>query len=404
MSKTQIPTVGKAPAILNKEEQARVDEAAAKLALAQKQISSKDLVERLRFFKNANINVMLLGPPGVGKSAMIKTASERDNDRWFYDVRLSLHDPTDIIGMPFTTDIVLPEGVQLPPGASKKAVDFSRPHFLPPLGWMQPGDTGTIFFDELNTAPIAVQNAALQPFCPAPNEPRRVGSHIIGENIWLVAAGNREQDGGHVNPMGMPLRDRFAIITIDRPDYHQWLKWAQDNGVHKDVMSFLGYKSSMLFVPAKDEYDVPATPRSWSQKASPLAAAGCRDAGLYQSVIGKAASVEFVAFLTELQQMPDPRKVLEGKVKWDWNQRQKLAINYALLIEFIEIVKEDPKKWIDRAMTQAAMTAPEHASIFVIGLLQMGNKDKSLFPIITQSDPVIEWTEKHKEFWIRIQN
>ncbi|MCJ7766704.1 MAG: MoxR family ATPase, partial [Thiovulaceae bacterium] len=103
---------------------------------------SKEITSSVTSMIKAQIPTFLWGPPGIGKSSIIKQIAKA-NAYAFIDLRLSLMDPTDLKGIPFY-DKELHQALWAPPS------------FLPREG------QGILFLDELNSAPPAVQASAYQ--------------------------------------------------------------------------------------------------------------------------------------------------------------------------------------------------------------------------------------------------
>ncbi len=109
--------------------------------------------------------VFLWGPPGIGKSDIVKQIGE-DAGREVIDVRLALWEPTDIKGIPYYN-------------ADQGKMVWAPPAELP----TDPESTAIIFLDELNSAPPAVQAAAYQLILN-----RRVGTYELPKGVDVVAA------------------------------------------------------------------------------------------------------------------------------------------------------------------------------------------------------------------------
>ena len=88
--------------------------------------------------------VFMWGPPGIGKSDIVKQIGE-EQGREVIDVRLSLWEPTDIKGIPYFN----PE---------EHTMTWAPPAELP----TDPESTAILFLDELNSAAPATQAAAFQ--------------------------------------------------------------------------------------------------------------------------------------------------------------------------------------------------------------------------------------------------
>ena len=105
------------------------------------------------------------GPPGVGKSSVVRKVALRQKLD-LLDIRASLLDPTDLRGIPTVSD---------------DKARWCPPSFLP----HDPDSAGILFFDELNAAPPLVQASLYQLTLD-----RRVGEAIdIYVNSRLVARG-----------------------------------------------------------------------------------------------------------------------------------------------------------------------------------------------------------------------
>ena len=145
-------------------------------------------------FKNKR-PVFLWGPPGVGKSDIIKQLGNEINAH-VIDVRLSLWDPTDIKGIPYFD-------------ANTNNMRWAPPSELPSEEFAAQFKHVVLFLDEMNSAPPAVQAAAYQLILN-----RRVGQYSLPDNVIIVAAGNRETDRGVTFRMPAPLSNRFIHLEM----------------------------------------------------------------------------------------------------------------------------------------------------------------------------------------------
>ncbi|MGD8910933.1 MAG: MoxR family ATPase, partial [Chromatiales bacterium] len=88
--------------------------------------------------------VMLWGPPGVGKSDMVREVA-RHHQAPVIDIRLSQMEPSDLRGIPFR---------------SNGNVEWAIPSILPHSE--RHGPEGILFLDEITSAPPTVSAAAYQ--------------------------------------------------------------------------------------------------------------------------------------------------------------------------------------------------------------------------------------------------
>lgn len=236
------------------------------------------------------IPAFLWGPPGIGKSSIVKTIAAQA-DIGFIDLRLSLLDPTDLKGIPFY-EPKLHRALWAPPA------------FLPHEG------SGILFLDELNSAPPAVQASAYQLILD-----RCVGEYELPKGWAIVAAGNRENDRGVVYKMPAPLANRFVHLEME-VDVEVWRAWAYEAKIDARIIAYIAYKKEDLFSfdPTLTQKSF-ATPRSWEFVDSLLKSA--LDASLRLDAIGGAIgqeiAVNFLSFCKVMDRLPDIEAILRGE-------------------------------------------------------------------------------------------
>jgi hypothetical protein len=238
--------------------------------------------------------VFMWGPPGIGKSDIVKQIGI-EQKREVIDVRLSLWEPTDIKGIPYYN-------------SSLNTMSWAPPSELP----TNPDSTAILFLDELNSAAPATQAAAYQLILN-----RRVGTYVLPEGVAIVAAGNRESDKGVTYRMPAPLANRFVHIEL-RTDFEDWFNWATENMIHEQVVGYLSFaKQDLNDFDPKSAGRSFATPRSWSFVSDLLGDDDLDDGTLTDLVagaIGEGLAVKFMAHRKVAKQMPNPEHILSGKV------------------------------------------------------------------------------------------
>src|SRR5262245_58855024 len=288
----------------------------------------------------------LWGPPGVGKSSLVRqAAAQADLD--LLDVRAVLLDPVDLRGLPrIQGDSAL----------------WCPPAFLPR------GGAGVLFLDELAQAPPLVQAACLQLTLD-----RRVGEYQLPEGWSVVAASNRQEDRAGAHRLISPLLNRFVHLDLE-VSHDDWQDWAVGAGVAPEVRSFLRYRPALLFQfdPAAGARAFP-TPRSWEFVSGVLphtpaellhpVVAGC---------VGEGPAAEFVAFARICRELPDPDQVLAGPATT--SVPREPAVLYALcgalvercrkanpkvLASFVQYVGRMPDEFGVLAMRDALAVAPK---------------------------------------------
>ena len=210
------------------------------------------------------------GPPGVGKSAVVRAVAQ-SLGMPLIDLRASLLDPTDLRGIP-----AIENG---------RAV-WCPPSFLP--GPDQP--PGLLFLDEINAAPPLVQASLYQLVLD-----RRVGEYELPEGWRIVAAGNRAGDRAVVFRLSSALANRFVHLDFD-VDFQDWRTWAVGRGIVPEVIAFLSLRPALLRAEGDDSV-AQATPRTWEMASDAIRAFGSARAAqdVLPGIVGEGPATEFMA-------------------------------------------------------------------------------------------------------------
>ena len=232
---------------------------------------------------DADLPLWLWGPPGVGKSQIVKqVAAEKGVE--FLDVRLTTMDPVDLRGLPHVV---------------KGKSMWARPSFLPEKG------RGVMLLDEIAQSRPEMQAAAMELVLD-----RRVGDHVVGPDWRIIAASNRAEDRAGAGRVITPLLNRFTHVDVE-PSLSDWVEWAEGADVDFRIQSFLKFRPDRLlaFDPSSTERAYP-TPRSWEMCSRALKAArGSLHREAVKSAVGEAAGTELMAFLSLYASLPDIDRV-----------------------------------------------------------------------------------------------
>jgi hypothetical protein len=286
-----------------------------------------------RAFK-AQRPIFLWGPPGIGKSDIIKQIGT-ELGAHVIDIRLSLWEPTDIKGIPYFD-------------ANSGRMNWAPPIELPDAEMAAKHSQIILFMDEMNSAAPAVQAAAYQLVLN-----RKVGTYTLPDNVFIVAAGNREADKGVTYRMPAPLANRFVHLEM-AVDWDDWFSWAADNRIHKDVVGFLTFSKKDLYdFDPKSGSKAFATPRSWSF-VSELLFDDEEDEGtltdLAAGAIGEGLAIKFMAHRKVASKLPNPTDILSGKVKkMDTKEISAMySLTVSLCYELKDASDKKAKDWNDQ--------------------------------------------------------
>ena len=223
--------------------------------------------------------VFITGEAGAGKSQVVKQVTTKRGLN-LIDVRAVLLDPVDLRGLPHVN--------------GDGRAHWAIPEFLPRDG------EGVLFFDELNRAPMLVQNACLQLALD-----RKVGEYELPPGWTVVAAGNPDTHRG-VTRMSEALANRFVHLDFD-VDLDDWCKHAASVGIAPEVIAFLRFRPNLLhsYDRASTEKAYPS-PRSWEFTSKILNASPAAhiEHALYSGTVGSGPAAEFTGFLSIYRNLP----------------------------------------------------------------------------------------------------
>lgn len=218
---------------------------------------------------------MLHGKPGVGKTQVVETLARRKNARLF-DLRLTTIEPQDLRGLPYYDH-------------DSKTTEWYRPEDLP----KQDDGPAILFLDELTSA-----SPQIQPTVYGLLQERRVGTHTLPDNVFLVGAGNQVEDGAVAYEMGSGLADRLVHLSVTS-QADDWLhNFAVPNGLHPAVQSFIRTRPDLLETSElclAQGHMIACTPRSWERVSNILTSVEDRRLRniMVAGTIGEAAAAEF---------------------------------------------------------------------------------------------------------------
>jgi hypothetical protein len=290
--------------------------------ISVRQVGPKGAMKAIRKAIQTRRPTFLWGPPGIGKSDVVKQIGEQAG-REVIDVRLALWEPTDIKGIPYYN-------------ADQGKMVWAPPSELP----TDPESTAIIFLDELNSAPPAVQAAAYQLILN-----RAVGTYKLPKGVDLVAAGNREGDRGVTYRMPAPLANRFVHLEM-KVDFDDFQDWATLNKVHPEVLGYVGFAKQDLYdFDPKSPSKSFATPRSWVFVSELLQDDDCDNdtlSTLIAGAVGDGLATKFMAHRKIAGKLPKAEDILNGKVK-DL-QIKEVSAMYSLTVSLCYELKDQAEK------------------------------------------------------------
>lgn len=153
------------------------------------------LDDKCDFWIKNNLNVLFIGKHGVGKTARIKNAFERNKLKWKYFSASTMDPWTDFVGIPKETTTII----------DSKPVTHLQ--FIKPLE-IATGEVEALFFDEFNRSPKKVRNAVLELI-----QFRSINGEKFPKlrMIWAAINPYDDENSYDVEKLDMANLDRFEI-------------------------------------------------------------------------------------------------------------------------------------------------------------------------------------------------
>lgn len=199
----------------------------------ENQINIRELNDYVAFCARHKKSLLIYGGPGLGKSEKIQQLA----DMMFgvrkpgqlpnvVDFRLADKEPSDVVGHQIPTEV-----------DGKLRTVYALPDFWPD----DPDWEGFVFLDELLNAEPYLQNVAFQIMLD-----RRIGNYHFPKGAILVAAGNRDGDGGATHALIPALANRMMLVEL----YYDAKVFIEDyaipNGIHSTIILMLKKESHLI--------------------------------------------------------------------------------------------------------------------------------------------------------------
>ena len=282
---------------------------------------------------DSKIPSLLWGPPGIGKSSILKQVSQ-DKGMEFIDLRLSMMDANSIELLPSS---------------------------LPKEG------KGILLFDQLNSAPSSVQGLVYQLIFD-----RQVGEYKLPDGWATVVSENLGMDSGVVDKMPAHLANRFVHLDME-VDINDWKVWAYSAGIDERVIAYIGYKNEDLFTfnPSFQGKSF-ATPRSWESVSGILRSGMDEDLLLdvISGAIGKGRAISFLSFSKVVEELPDIEAILEKAEAEYPTQPDILYMLASVLVSYL--LRYNNEQHLENVLKYTLELQPEFAVMIVQDLQRSG--------------------------------
>jgi hypothetical protein len=284
-------------------------------------------------------SLLLLSPPGVGKSDIVfQAAKEAGLDcRSLLGTQIA---PEDVSGIP--------------------RIIGERSVFCPPRVLLpETPEPFCLFLDELPACAPDIQKAFYSLLLE-----RRIGEYPLPKGTWVVAAGNRAEDRALVRAMSSALVNRVIILNI-RVDSKEWLMWAKANNVRSEILSFINFMPDALMRSVPNEPLPFSTPRAWAFLSRALDMT--EKAGLLSSpeihralAFGRVSAEDAAVFCAMVEAKIEDLKLLSDYLIDPSLIPEEITVRWFILCQIRKLVKSE----------QLENTTPQIINRFLMALSQ----------------------------------
>ena len=208
-----------------------------------------------KLFLKADVPLRIWGPGGIGKSKGLQSLAQELNYH-FVDLRLAEMEVGDLIGIPYTKDIISSTGTVT------TVTCWAMPNWLYEM-WEKhnAGIPSILALEEKTRAPKEVTQAAFQLLTE-----KKIHEHNLPPTCRIFALDN-------------PPTEEYDVAAADRAENTRWGNiftqaspddWVQGYGIHhssSELVSFILVNKDSLIAPDKSQWDVESvifrTPRTW---------------------------------------------------------------------------------------------------------------------------------------------
>ncbi|MDO5407647.1 MAG: AAA family ATPase [Eubacteriales bacterium] len=286
--------------------------------------------------------ILLIGPPGVGKTQIMEQISQ-ECQIGLVSYTITHHTRQSAIGLPFIEHKMF--------GGREYAVtEYTMSEIVAAVYEKieQTGmSEGILFIDEINCVSETLAPTMLQFL-----QGKTFGNHKIPEGWIIVAAGNPPEYNKSVREFDIVTLDRIRSIQVE-PDFGAWKEYAVQVGIHPAIQSYLNIRRQHFCqIETTVDGKLFATPRGWEDLSQLI--------GVYETLgqkVDRDVAMEYIQF---------------PKIARDFANYLELYYKYQNDYQVEEILAGRPVTGVYEKLEKAAFDE----RISVVGLLLSGLQEK----------------------------
>jgi hypothetical protein len=218
-----------------------IKEAKNQIEQAVKIYLTKDEYGNYRIPLEKQRPVFLIGAPGIGKTAIMEQIA-RELDLALVSYSMTHHTRQSAIGLPFIVHKTYGGEEYDVSMYTMSEIIASVYESMEKSGKKE----GILFLDEINCVSETLGPSMLQFL-----QYKTFGNHAVPRGWVVVTAGNPPEYNRSVREFDVVTLDRLKVLEVE-PDYDEWKIYAQQNNLHKAILTYLDIKK-------EDFYDIETT-------------------------------------------------------------------------------------------------------------------------------------------------
>ena len=324
----------------------------------------KDIAGKYCFPRVRQRPLLLMGPPGVGKTAIVEQVA-RENGVGLVAYTLTHHTRQSAVGLPKIETLDF-DGQQF------QVSQYTMSEIIAAV-YTYMGKTGKkegiLFLDEINCVSETLAPTMLELL-----QNKTFGSHAVPEGWVLVTAGNPPQYNKSVRTFDVATLDRVRTISVE-PDCNVWLEYAQGGGVHGAIRSYLAIRPEQFYLVEDGAQGKSfVTARGWEDLSELLGSYEALDIPVTRDVVKEYLQKEevakdFAAYYQLYQKYQADYGIsalLAGSLPQDqWAEKAEMARNGGFEERFavVQLLVDGLEPWFQRCSQMESRIRTLHGSL-----------------------------------------
>lgn len=250
--------------------------------------------------------IIMMGPPGVGKTAVARQVADELGVN-FVSYSITHHTRQSALGLPFIT-------TREYDGTARSVSEYTMSEIVAAVFEVRERSgvaEGILLLDEMNCVSETLAPAMLQFL-----QYKTLGMHSLPEGWVIVTAGNPPEYNRSAREFDSATLDRLMRIDVE-PDLGAWREYALARGMHPAVMTYLEARPENFYrMKTSARGPVIVTPRGWEDLSRMLQAYEAEGMEVHSSLPGRYlqdgdVALDFGAYYELFRKYEDDYKVVD---------------------------------------------------------------------------------------------